>query len=144
MQVHVSVCACVCGDQTSTLELFLSLPPPYFKAVFWLNLELTNSGGQVQDAEEARSERNPECLTEARPLKDSKTNWFMVNWQSHYPYGPDTRLMAKLGHPSMMGNLCQPIIFKRWDQVRVWLPGTQRKTGLQPRCTLSVAPSQHS
>jgi hypothetical protein len=43
--------------------------------------------------EEALSKR---IMIQALPVKDSKTNWPMGNWQSHYPFGPGKREMAKL------------------------------------------------
>ena len=43
----------------------------------------------------------------------------------------------------VMGNLCQPIIFKRWDKFKAWLSGTWRRT-LHSSGALSLVPLQHN
>lgn len=49
-------------------------------------------------------------LTWTQPVKDSETNWPMVNWQNHYTYEPISRGVAKLS----LGAECMCIWMIDW------------------------------
>lgn len=70
-------------------------------------------------------------------------NWFIINILVYIYISWQQYLVStwKKACMCVMGNLFQPIIFKRWDQVRVWLFGTPQKMvcgiGVLSQCVVS-------